>query len=169
MESTNEIYLLLGTNLGNRFDNLQQAKERLDDYFGQPGCMSSVYETAAWGKTDQPGFLNAAVVYKSANEPRAILSAINAIEADLGRERFEKWGPRLIDIDILFVGNEVVATQDLKIPHPEVQNRRFALEPMHELAAGFIHPLLQKNIAQLLQLCSDTLSVRKVSEIENTL
>jgi len=161
MQKSRRLYLLLGTNLGNRIQNILLAKVHLDAFFETEGKMSSLFETAAWGNTNQPGFINTALEYETHFEAAEILVAINKIEALLGRERIEKWGPRLIDIDILFLGNEIVKTENLQIPHAEIQNRRFALVPMHQLNPQFIHPVFNKNIAELLEVCPDNLKVKK--------
>lgn len=158
-QKQNPLYLLLGTNLGNRSVNLKHAIEALNVLFGEDGEYSKVYETAAWGKTDQPGFLNQAVRYYTTINSQQVLEAINAIEANLGRERFEKWGPRLIDIDILFYGDQVVESEKLTIPHPEIQNRKFALVPLLDLAKEFQHPVLKKDLNELLNECPDKLEV----------
>ncbi|MFY0673309.1 MAG: 2-amino-4-hydroxy-6-hydroxymethyldihydropteridine diphosphokinase [Bacteroidia bacterium] len=153
------IHLLLGTNLGNRSLNLKHAFEALNVLFGEVGKCSKIYETAAWGKTDQPGFLNQAIRYETTFSPNQVLEAINAIESNLGRERFEKWGPRLIDIDILFYGHEIIQSDKLTIPHPEIQNRRFALVPMLSIEKNFIHPRFNKSLENLLETCEDKLDV----------
>ncbi|MGB0430603.1 MAG: 2-amino-4-hydroxy-6-hydroxymethyldihydropteridine diphosphokinase [Bacteroidia bacterium] len=161
MKQTTPIYLLLGTNLGNRNQNLKNAIDALNSLFNQIGIESKIYETAAWGKTDQPGFLNQAVRYDTIFEAEQVLKAINAIEQNLGRERFEKWGPRMIDIDIIFFGNQIIDTNDLKIPHKQVQYRKFALLPLANINKELIHPVLKKSIKTLIAECTDTLNVKE--------
>ena len=159
----NKLYLLLGGNLGEREYNLVQAIRLLEERVGVVIAVSSLYETDAWGKTDQPDFLNQAVClnpFKS--NPQEILADILQIEHELGRERFERWGERVIDIDILLLGQEVINTQRLTIPHPELQNRLFALVPLNEIAGSEIHPVYNKTISTLLAECSDKLEVRKI-------
>ncbi len=163
MSKTNSIYLLLGTNLGNRNQSLKSAIEALNSFFDQSGIASKIYETAAWGKTDQPGFLNQAVKYETIFTAQQVLKAINVIEANLGRERFEKWGPRLIDIDILFYGNEIIKSDDLVVPHPEVQNRKFALVPLLDIDKELYHPVLNKTVELLNIECTDPLEVAEQS------
>lgn len=153
-----DIYLLLGTNLGNRENNLQIAKEQLTAHQLTIKKESSVYETAAWGLEDQPSFLNQVVIVDSNKNPERILIIINIIEALMGRVRNEKWAQRLIDIDILYYGNFIVDKPSLKIPHPEIQNRRFTLLPLVELCLDYIHPVLNKTQSELLNECPDYLN-----------
>lgn len=155
-------YLLLGSNLGNREKCLTDALGLLAERVGEVLLTSSVYETAAWGKTDQPNFLNIAVKIETVLNPLQLLETVLTIEADLGRVRYEKWGSRLIDIDIILYGEEVIALGDqLQIPHPEMQNRKFVLLPMAEIAPNFIHPVLKRSISELLVNLDDNLEVLK--------
>jgi len=124
---------------------------------------SSLYETAAWGKTDQPSFLNQALELETSLNAKQLIRRILKAEKIMGRIRNEKYGPRLIDIDILLFNNEKHNYEFLKIPHPEMQNRRFALLPLAEIAAGIIHPVLNKTINELLKECKDELPVKKYS------
>lgn len=153
-------YLLLGSNEGNRIDWLNKAMAALEQTVGSIVSKSSLYETAAWGKEDQPDFLNMALCIETQLSPQQLLQSILQTEIQLGRHRTVKWGQRTIDIDILFYGNEVIDTPDLKVPHPYIQERRFALVPMNEIAPQFVHPVLQKTIARLLISCPDKLEVR---------
>ncbi|MCO6358348.1 2-amino-4-hydroxy-6-hydroxymethyldihydropteridine diphosphokinase [Roseivirga pacifica] len=153
------IYLLLGTNLGNKSANLQRAKELLTSHAIIIKKESRIYETAAWGNEDQPSFLNQVVEVDSNKSPQRILTLVNQIEEEMGRVRFEKWGERLIDIDILYFGSHEIQNEDLVIPHPEIQNRRFTLAPLAEIAPSFIHPVLKKTQQELLDDCVDLLEV----------
>lgn len=162
MSKSQPLYLLLGTNLGNRFKNLNEAIDLLEKNLESKAMVSSIYETAAWGKTDQPGFLNQVVCLQSSKSAPNILKLINKIEADLGRERFEKWGPRLIDIDILIYGTDIYDTKELTVPHAELQNRKFALVPLNEIASAVMHPILKITVNELLNQCSDSLEVIKL-------
>ena len=122
-----------------------------------------MYETAAWGISDQPSFLNQALMLSTSLSARQLLRKVLQIEKEMGRERKEKMGPRLIDIDIIFFDDEIHDLQFLKIPHPEMQNRRFVLTPLAEIAPNLEHPVLKKTIAQLLEECPDNLEVKKIT------
>ncbi len=159
----NTAYLLTGGNMGNRKRNLSQAHKLITELCGNISTASSIYETAAWGKTDQPSFLNQALQIKTTLEPEALLKQILKIEKQIGRIREEKYGPRIIDIDILFYNDEIHKYPQLTLPHPEIQNRRFVLVPMAEIAPAFIHPVFKKTIAELLNNCPDKLEVKKYS------
>ncbi|QNF31434.1 2-amino-4-hydroxy-6-hydroxymethyldihydropteridine diphosphokinase [Adhaeribacter swui] len=154
-------YLLLGSNLGNREDYLFQARNLIGDRLGEIKQQSGIYETAAWGVENQQAFLNQVLAIETPLAPEELLREINFLEAELGRVRRVRWGARVIDIDILFYGNVVLQTQRLTIPHPELQNRRFTLVPLTEIAPDFIHPVLGLSSQQLLAQCPDTLEVKK--------
>ncbi|NVK82834.1 MAG: 2-amino-4-hydroxy-6-hydroxymethyldihydropteridine diphosphokinase [Cytophagia bacterium] len=160
------IYLLLGTNIGNRNKNLERAREMLVSNSITIRRESNIYETAAWGKEDQEPFLNQVIEVETGKSPQRMLFIANMIEKEMGRERFEKWGSRLIDIDILYFNDIVFQEESLKIPHPEIQNRRFTLTPMVEIAPDFIHPSLQKSQSQLLEDCADSLEVTLYEHLE---
>ncbi|MFZ1312089.1 MAG: 2-amino-4-hydroxy-6-hydroxymethyldihydropteridine diphosphokinase [Chitinophagaceae bacterium] len=159
----NTAYLLTGGNLGERVHNLAMARELVAAQTGNIIAASSLYETAAWGNTDQPAFLNQAIMIETPLNARQLIRRILKIEKKMGRVREEKYGPRLIDIDILLFNNEKHNYQFLKLPHPEMQNRRFALLPLAEIAPEIIHPVLKKTITELLQECKDELEVKKYS------
>jgi 2-amino-4-hydroxy-6-hydroxymethyldihydropteridine diphosphokinase len=156
------VYLLLGSNLGDRNENLDRAIEFIEQRIGSIIDKSSIYETAAWGKTDQPGFLNIALSVPTVLEPLSLLHTVLQIEADLGRVREEKWGTRLIDIDIILYGDQLIDVPgELQIPHPEMQNRKFVLQPLQEIASNVVHPQLGQTITELLANLEDPLSVEK--------
>jgi 2-amino-4-hydroxy-6-hydroxymethyldihydropteridine diphosphokinase len=160
----NRAYLLTGGNLGNRRENLTAACKLLEAQCGEISAASCFYETAAWGKTDQPAFLNQALELKTSLNARQLIRRILKIEKIMGRVRKEKLGPRIIDIDILFFNDEVHNIRFLKVPHPEIPNRRFALTPLAEIAPGMRHPVLKKTIVQLLDECPDESVVKKAAE-----
>jgi 2-amino-4-hydroxy-6-hydroxymethyldihydropteridine diphosphokinase len=155
-----KVYLLLGSNEGNRISWFQKAMAELEQTVGIITAKSSLYETAAWGKEDQPDFLNMALCIETTLTPEALLQATQTIEQHLGRQRTVHWGQRTLDIDILFYDDVVMSSPTLDIPHPYIQDRRFALIPLHEIAPQLIHPVLHKTIAELLAVCPDTLEVR---------
>lgn len=158
----NRAFLLIGGNLGNREENLTRAKSLIQQHGGVIRHASSLYETAAWGKTDQPSFLNQALEIETRLTAKQLMRLILELEKSIGRERTEKYGPRIIDIDILLFNEEQYDDSFLKIPHPEMQNRRFALTPLSEIAPDFQHPVLKKSISQLLKECTDDSGVKKI-------
>jgi 2-amino-4-hydroxy-6-hydroxymethyldihydropteridine diphosphokinase len=163
MSFMNNVYLLTGGNMGDRLHYLQKAYQLVESKAGTIVKKSSIYETAAWGFTEQQAFLNQVLCIDTTLEPGELLQQLLAIELHLGRERLEKMGPRLIDIDILFFGNENVSTSNLVIPHPRIAQRRFVLTPLNEIASHFIHPVLNKTIHELLSVCTDQLEVKVYS------
>ncbi len=150
-------HILLGSNLGDREENLLRAKRHIVEKVGVILQSSTIYETAAWGKTDQPAFLNQVVALNTSLDPHPLLNALLDIENTMGRERKIKWGERTIDLDILLYENEVINDPALVIPHPGIANRRFTLLPLSEIAAHQAHPLLKKTMTQLLDECPDPL------------
>ncbi|MFN0035987.1 MAG: 2-amino-4-hydroxy-6-hydroxymethyldihydropteridine diphosphokinase [Saprospiraceae bacterium] len=148
-------YLCLGSNVGNRAANLRSAIGLIEKNVGKIVKKSHIYETQPWGKTDQDLFLNQVVMVNTTLDPRDILDRISRAERELGREQKEKWGPRIIDIDILFYGKRIVRDKGLEIPHPELHKRAFVLVPMMEIAPDFEHPVLEKQIDELYMNCED--------------
>ncbi len=144
-------FLSLGSNMGDKQNYLDSAIEKLSEVNSiEVVNVSKMYTTKAWGKTDQDDFINCAVEIESYEEPEDLLKITQSIEQDLDRVRHEKWGPRTIDIDILFCEDKIIYTDDLKIPHPYIQDREFVLQPLSDIAGFFIHPVYRKNVNQLL-------------------
>jgi 2-amino-4-hydroxy-6-hydroxymethyldihydropteridine diphosphokinase len=154
-------YILTGTNLGDRIHFLETAARKIEQNCGETIMISSVYETAAWGKTDQPNFLNQALQIKTDLNPEALLNKLLSIEAEMGRIREEKYGPRIIDIDILLYEELKINNPKLQVPHPQLPNRKFALLPLAEIAPKLIHPVFHNSIEELLNLCTDPLAVTR--------
>lgn len=156
-------FLLIGGNLGDRTENLAAARAAVAKNCGTVVKTSAVYETAAWGLQDQPPFLNQAIELHTFSNPHALLQCLLDVEGALGRVREKKYGPRLIDLDILLFDDAVIDSETLKVPHPELQNRRFALTCLADIAPDKMHPVFQKPIWQLLKECTDGLAVHKFS------
>ena len=152
-------YLLLGGNIGDRLANFEKAKQLLEKQVGKIITSSSIYETASWGNTDQPDFLNQVLLIETNLTAEQIMEQILLIESKLGRVRTEKNASRTIDIDILFFNEQIIETKSIIIPHPQIQNRKFVLYPLNELAPDLAHPVLKKTIHELLFQCKDTLAV----------
>jgi len=144
-------YLSLGSNIGDREANLREARERLGRLgFVSVRKISSFYQTEPVEVTDQPWFLNCAIELETKGSPQELMRAILGIEKKMGRKRVREKGPRIIDIDILLFGDERVDSKNLRIPHPAMQERRFVLEPLSEIAAELRHPVMNKTIGELL-------------------
>jgi 2-amino-4-hydroxy-6-hydroxymethyldihydropteridine diphosphokinase len=156
------VFLLLGSNLGNRELFLQQAVQLIEQNIAPVTKASGIYETQSWGKTDEPDYLNQVVQLQTELPAQTVLERILNIEIMLGRKRDVKWGSRIIDIDILFYGDNIINEPGLIIPHPELHNRRFTLEPLEELAPDFIHPVLKKSVLKLKKELKDSLIVKKL-------
>ena len=151
----NEVYLQLGSNIGDRLDNFDQSIKIITERIGNVLEKSSVYESTPWGVENQRNFLNQVIFVKSNFDPYTILDLVLQIEKDMGRIRIEKWGERIIDIDILFIDDLIIESENLCIPHEFIAKRKFVLQPMCEIAPAFIHPKLNKTISQLLEECID--------------
>lgn len=142
-------YLSLGSNVGDREKNLREAIQRLKA-LGRVLSVSCFYETEPVEFTEQPWFVNCAVAHETSQSASQLMSSVLEIEREMGRQRVQQKGPRLIDIDILLFGDEIVNTPDLTIPHPAMAERRFVLEPLAEIADQARHPVLKKTIRELL-------------------
>jgi 2-amino-4-hydroxy-6-hydroxymethyldihydropteridine diphosphokinase len=155
-------YLLLGSNLGDSKQLIEDATMLIEKRIGTIVAKSSRYATAAWGKTEQPPFINLALQVCTDLEAFTLLTRVLEIEKDLGRVRMEKWGARLIDIDVIFYGNHIIDTPELTIPHPLMHLRKFVILPLNEIATSFEHPILKKNIDQILSDLPDDLKVERI-------
>jgi 2-amino-4-hydroxy-6-hydroxymethyldihydropteridine diphosphokinase len=156
------VIVLLGTNKGDREANLSEAIEKIITHIGTIVKQSHIYETDAWGNEDQPGFLNMAIAVETDLLPENVMNTLLSIEKQMGRIRNKKWEQRVIDLDIIYYEDQVIRTDHLIIPHPEMQNRRFVLEPLNEILPDFIHPVLKENTNALLIRCIDQLKVTRL-------
>ena len=161
-----KVYLSLGSNMGDRQDYLQRAVEALNHLpKTEVKAVSSYYETAAWGLTDQADFLNLALALETQLPAETLLSSCQQIEKNLDRVRHEHWGPRTVDIDILLYGQEIWETEHLKVPHPFMTQRAFVLVPLLEIAEDLVEPqtgqAYEKYLSQL-----DTSDVRKLEQVD---
>ncbi len=157
-----QVYIITGSNVGNALLNLKAAS---DDMIAKAGLLlrsSAYYRTEPWGNKDQQPFLNQVLVIETDLPAKELLQRLLGIEEQMGRVRKNKWEPRIIDIDILFYGDKVIDEEGLTIPHPYIQERRFVLTPLVEIAPGLVHPVSGKNMLQLLEECVDTGTVDKM-------
>jgi len=154
------VYLLLGSNLGDRISYLRQASSLIGETVAKVIQASSVYETQSWGKTDEPDYLNQVLYLKTNLHPGLLLEKLLGIETIMGRKREVKWGSRIIDIDILFYGDQTINEPQLVVPHPELHNRMFTLAPLNEIAPDLVHPVLQKKISDLKSELKSDLTVK---------
>lgn len=160
------VFIALGSNLGDRSQHLEQAIMSINSGIGQVVKQSSVYETAAWGLEDQQAYLNQCIEIETSLDPLPLLLSLQHLETYLGRVRTIKWGPRLIDLDILLYDQEEISLPELKIPHPFLAERRFVLEPLNEIAASTIVPKWALSVSELLNKCPDPLHVGLYSPSE---
>ncbi|MCF0042376.1 2-amino-4-hydroxy-6-hydroxymethyldihydropteridine diphosphokinase [Dyadobacter fanqingshengii] len=163
MADSESIFLSLGSNLGDRQAVLASAREQIAKRVGLISGESSLYETEPWGLADQPAFLNQVIRVETELAPDEVLRIILDIEHELGRVRYERWGARVIDIDLLYYNALVLDSARLTLPHPRLQDRLFNLIPLVEIAPDFMNPLLKKTSLELLNLCTDSGVVSKIS------
>jgi 2-amino-4-hydroxy-6-hydroxymethyldihydropteridine diphosphokinase len=157
----NRTYILLGTNLGDKMANLLKAVELIKNH-----CLltkqSSIFETAAWGNTNQDNFYNQVIEVNTELSATDLLQILLQIETQMGRVRNQKWEARIIDLDILYFNHEIIDTENLKVPHPYLHVRRFTLAPLVQIAPEFLHPVFNKTNTALLENCSDNSDVKLV-------
>jgi 2-amino-4-hydroxy-6-hydroxymethyldihydropteridine diphosphokinase len=152
----NRIFLSLGSNLGNRRQNLKKGIGLLEQLAGKPGAVSSIYETEPWGCDSDLNFYNQVIELFTPLRPMPLLEAIHEIEIMCGRERSApRYAPRTLDIDILLYADSVLEFPELVVPHPNLQERQFVLVPLTEIAPHVMHPILNKDMEQLLRACGD--------------
>jgi 2-amino-4-hydroxy-6-hydroxymethyldihydropteridine diphosphokinase len=157
----NTAILLIGGNLGDRIGHLQQATQLITRNAGEIVKASALYETAPWGNVEQPDYLNQALQIHTSLDALPLMYTLLETERQIGRVRQHKWGARVIDIDMIFFNEEVISLPDLKIPHPQLQNRRFVLVPLNEIIPDHIHPVLHQSVKELLAHCPDMLPATK--------
>jgi 2-amino-4-hydroxy-6-hydroxymethyldihydropteridine diphosphokinase len=151
-----QIYLCIGGNLGEREANLEEAVSFIDINFGDVLAVSSTYESEPWGMSDVPNFLNQVILIQSELSNQELLSEIAELEEFFGRERSsEGYVSREMDIDVLFIGAEIVDSETFKVPHPHIAERRFVLEPLAEIAPDLMHPQLKQSVTEILKACTD--------------
>lgn len=157
------IYLCIGGNLGEREANLEETRMFLNFNFGDVVAASSIYETEAWGMPNAPAFLNQIVLIKTTLTDAELLQEIAELEEFYGREREAgQYLNREMDVDVVFIGDEIIETEKLVVPHPRMHLRRFVLVPMSELAPDFVHPISKKSMEELLKECQDQSKVTKI-------
>ncbi len=159
----NQVYLLTGGNLGDRYGLLERARKKIVEKIGKIVKESSIYETAPWGFNSEQDFLNQVLYVSTDLSPKKVLNKCFEIENELGRVRqSEQYSSRTIDIDILFYNNEIIHEQELIIPHERLHKRRFTLEPLVEIAPDLIHPVIKKSLSDILKECNDNSEVLKL-------
>lgn len=157
------IFLLLGTNMGDRLANLRTARMILEAHELTIVDYSSIYESAPWGDPEQEWFLNMVLRVDTIHDPEKLLGVCQAVEDQMGRKRIKRWGQRIIDVDILYYDNNVMDTKELTLPHPGIPLRKFTLMPLVEIIAKERHPLLNLTQAEMLDMCPDALECHKTA------
>lgn len=147
----NRVYISYGSNMGDRYANIDTALNMIKSSGFNIIKNSKLYKTDPYGFTDQPEFVNGAAEIETDMDCRSVLYKLLDIESKMGRVRKFKWGPRVIDLDIIFFNNQIINEKDLVVPHPDMQNRFFVLKPLYEIAPDFIHPVLNISISEMLK------------------
>ena len=156
-----QLFLSLGGNLGNTREIFEGAYPLIEKKIGKISVYSSIYQTEAWGPIPQADFLNQVLLVNTSLKAEACLAEMLEIEREFGRERKERWGPRTLDLDILYYGDQVIAESDLSIPHPRIAERKFILTPLAEIAPTFSDPASRKTMVTLLADCTDKSQVNR--------
>lgn len=164
-ETRHNCYLLLGSNLGNKTENIRFGIREIGQRAGEVSKQSAFYSSKPWGFESEHDFVNAVIEIQTRLLPNELLKTVLEIEKKAGRKRVEnaRYASRTLDIDILFYDDLVIEVEDLIIPHPRLHLRRFTLEPINEIAPGFMHPKIKKPVCELLKLCEDDLTVTKIN------
>ncbi len=144
-----KVFIAIGSNLGDRRKNIEIALRKMDDLGLKIIKRSSIIETEPYGYKEQDKFLNGVVLVETDMNPFELLELLLRIEKEMGRERIIKWGPRNIDLDIIFYDDLIIDTENLKIPHPDAHNRTFVMGPLSEIAPDFVHPILRKKVEEI--------------------
>ena len=159
------VVLHIGSNVNDRLSALELARIQISRRIGVIHSYSKIYETKPWGYTEQNDFLNQAIIVETALSAEAILQDIQIIESKMGRMKVQKWGPRVIDIDIIFYNDKIIEKDHLKIPHPEITNRNFVLVPLLDICPRYVHPIHKKTVRELSEECADKNEVKIFKEI----
>lgn len=159
----NSVFIALGSNLGNRLEYCQQAVNLLSE-MGNIIKIAPIYEAAAYGYHEQGAFLNSALIFETDDSPLALLQKLKDIERQTGRKSRFHWGPREIDLDIIFFDHLILNSQELTIPHPDFHNRQFVLQPLKDLEPGFLPPGFQQTVAELLEHLTDKSKLKLIKK-----
>ncbi len=158
----NTAILLIGGNLGDPESNLRRAVQLIGERAGRVAQQSALYQTAPWGVIDQPDYLNQGLEIATELDAHSLLTCTLEIERTIGRVRQEKWGSRVIDIDLIFFNGDIISLPDLKVPHPRMHLRRFVLGPLNDIIPDYLHPVMHKTVRQLWESCPDDSPVHKL-------
>jgi len=156
-----QLFLSLGGNLGNTREIFEGAYPLIEKKIGKISVYSSIYQTEAWGPIPQADFLNQVLLVSTTLNPQACLTEMLAIEKEFGRERKERWGPRTLDLDLLYYGDMIIVEADLVIPHPRIAERKFILTPLAEIAPLYVDPVSGLTANAMLLACEDTSEVNR--------
>lgn len=145
----NRVYIAFGSNIGDRYDIVNKAFKLIEENKMKIIKISNIYETEPYGYKDQPPFINGVILVETYLSCRQVLEKLLSIEKALGRERIVRWGPRTIDLDIIFYNDEIYNEDDLVVPHIDMKNREFVLKPLCDISPEFVHPIFKKSVLEL--------------------